>query len=36
MANGNNLETILVLDAFINVLDDELEYIDDKMKVLTK
>ena len=24
MANGNNLETILVLDTFINVLDDEL------------
>ena len=24
MANGNNLETILVLDTFINVLGDEL------------
>ena len=33
MANGNNLETILVLDTFINVLGDELnnlKHIDDK------
>ena len=33
MANGNNLETILVLDAFINILGDELnnlKNIDDK------
>ena len=33
MANGNNLETILVLDTFINVLGDELNNlnnIDDK------
>ena len=33
MANGNNLETILVLDTFINVLSDELnnlKNIDDK------
>ena len=33
MANGNNLETILVLDTFINVLGDELnnlKNIDDK------
>ena len=33
MANGNNLETILVLDTFINVLGDKLnnlKIIDDK------
>ena len=33
IANGNNLETILVLDTFINVLVDELnnlKNIDDK------
>ena len=30
MANGNNLETILVLDTFINVLGDELNNLKHK------